>query len=137
MVSLHFLKKQRNRHEKKILSTNEWPEYIVNLDEKNFTEFIRKYPLSVIEFWAPWCGPCKNMAPRLRRLSKMYAGKVAFGKLNIQDYQDIAKKYKIVSIPHLLFFSNGDKIFGLIGMKSVGDVKQVLENFLKKKGGTG
>ena len=81
---------------KKTLSSNDWPDFVVSLNTKNFNEFIQKYSLSVVDFWAPWCVPCRTMMPRFRRLSMIYKGKVAFGRLNIQQNDDIYKKYKII-----------------------------------------
>ena len=89
-------------------------EYIITLDNKNFNEFINNYPLSVIDFWAPWCAPCRDLVPRFRRLSKIYKGKVAFGKLDIQKNPDIAKKYKIFAIPNISFFSFSYNSFYLL-----------------------
>ena len=114
------------------LSVNEWPEYVVILDEKNFDDFIKKYPLSLMDFWAPWCSPCRAMIPRLRRLSKIYKGRVAFGRLDTQKNQSLAKKYKIMGIPHLVFFSYGKKISSITGLKSVGDIKNTIDDLLKK-----
>jgi thioredoxin 1 len=75
------------------------------------------------------------MAPRLRRLSKIYKGKVAFGKLDTQKNQDIAKQYKILGIPHLMFFRFGKKITSIAGVKSVGAIKNVIDDLLKKERG--
>ncbi len=93
----------------KTLQASNWPDHVLNLDGKNFIKFIEKYPLSIIDFWAPWCAPCRTMAPRLRRLSKIYKGKIAFGKLDTQKNQDIAEQYKIKGIPYLMFFRYGKK----------------------------
>ena len=129
-----FKHKRKNRNSKQnIPSAVEWPDYIVNLDRKKFEEFIQKYQLSIVDFWASWCAPCKAMAPRLRRLSNIYKGKVAFGKLDTQKNQDIAKQYKVLGIPHLVFFSYGKKISSITGLKSVGEIKNVIEDLLKKK----
>ena len=114
------------------LSTSEWPDYVITLDGKNFSDFIQKYPLSVVDFWAPWCAPCRTMGSRLRRLSKIYKGKLAFGKLDIQANKDIAKKYKIMGIPHLMFFRYGKKVSNVIGVRSVGDLKDIIDDLLKK-----
>lgn len=103
-----YKKRDRNSREKSP-SSLKWPDHVLNLDEKNFIKFVEKYPLSVIDFWAPWCAPCKTIAPRLRRLSKIYKGEVAFGKLDTQKNQDIAKQYKIMRVPHLMFFRYGKK----------------------------
>ena len=124
------IKKKKEPSKERNLSI-EWPEHVINLDESNFEEFIKKYPLSVIDFWAPWCGPCKAMSPRIRRLSTIYKGKVAFGKINTQENQTVAKKYKIMGIPHLGFFRYGKKISSSTGLKSVGDIKEIIDNMLK------
>jgi len=103
-----------------------------DLDGKNFSDFIQKYPLSVVDFWAPWCAPCKAMLPRLRRLSVIYKGKVAFGRLNTRENEAISKKYKIMGIPHFKFFSYGKKVASMTGVKSVGNIKGTINDLLKK-----
>jgi thioredoxin 1 len=124
--------KKRKISDKPTLFNDKWPDYVVTLDEKNITEFITKYPLSIVDFWASWCAPCREMAPRLRRLSKIYKGEIVFGKLDIQNNQDIAKEYKITGIPHLVFFKNGKKISSITGVKSIGDLKDTIDALLKK-----
>ena len=124
--------KKGKEDNKNIQSVNELPDYVVTLDRKNFDDFIQKYPISLVDFWAPWCAPCKTMAPRVRRLSKIYKGKVAFGRFDIQNNQHISKKYKIMGIPHLVFFSYGQKISSITGLRSVGDLKDTIDNLLKK-----
>ena len=106
IISNFFLKKKKNYNENSIPSID-WPDHIITLEEKNFNDFIEKYPFSIVDFWAPWCKPCKSMSPRLRRLSKIYKGKIAFGKFNTQKNQDITKKYNIMGIPNLIIFNYG------------------------------
>jgi thioredoxin 1 len=113
------------------IKRNEWPDYVVTLDESNFNTFIRKYPLSVIDFWAPWCAPCQVIAPRIRRLSKIYKGRVAFGKLNTQQNEELVKQYRILSIPHLIFFHYGKKITDVTGVESINKLKNELDRLLK------
>ena len=125
-------KNKKNTSNQKASTSVEWPDYVIELKDSNFEEFVGKYPLSIVDFWAPWCAPCKAMAPRLRRLSKIYKGKMAFGKINTQENQDIAKKYKITSIPHLIVFRYGIRISNIYGLKTVGDIKKVIEDNLKK-----
>jgi len=131
MVDLDFLKRKKESAKKPIQS-KEWPDHVVILEGKNFDNFIEKYPLSMVDFWAPWCGPCKAMLPRLRRLSVIYKGRVAFGRLNTQDNEAISKKYKIMGIPHFKFFSHGKKVASMTGVKSVGDIKDTIDGLLKK-----
>ena len=63
----------------------------------------------VVDFWAPWCGPCRALGPTIDRLAEQFAGKVKVGKLNVDDAQDIAIKYAITNIPRVLIFKGGDK----------------------------
>lgn len=134
MVYLGFFNLNKKRTESDIQTDfdGKWPDYIVTLNEKNIKEFITKYPISIVDFWASWCVPCREMAPRLRRLSKIYKGKIAFGKLNIQNNKEIATQYKIMGIPHLAFFKEGKKISSIVGLKSTGDLKDAIDAFLKK-----
>jgi thioredoxin 1 len=135
MIFLGIFKHVIKNHDSKQKSTSaiDWPEYLVTLDKKTFKNFIQKYPLSAVDFWASWCAPCKAMSPRLRRLSNIYKGKVAFGKLDIQENQDITKRYKIIGIPQLIFFRNGKKIANITGSRSIGYIKNVIEELLKKR----
>ena len=134
MMNIGILKRKENKisFDQKVPLVKEWPDYVVTLGTNNFHIFIDKYPLSIVDFWAPWCVPCKTIAPRIRRLSKIYKGKVAFGKLDTQKNQDIAKQYKIMGIPHLVFFSFGRKVSSITGVKSINDIKSVIDNILKE-----
>jgi len=114
------------------ISKKDYPDHVITLDSKRFNAFIEKYPLSVVDFWASWCAPCKAMAPRMRRLSKIYKRKVAFGKLDTQKNQGIAKKYKIQPIPHLIIFSYGKKVLSIAGLRSVGNLKKTIGEILIK-----
>ena len=134
MIYIGFFKRKNDKSafDQKGYSVKEWPDYVVPLEGNNFNKFIEKYPLSIVDFWAPWCAPCRIIAPRIRRLSKIYKGKVAFGKLDTQKNQDISKQYKITGIPYLAFFSYGRKISSMTGVKSIGYIKNVIDDLLKK-----
>lgn len=121
-----------NKEKQHTPKPKEYPTYVVTLDEDTFNEFINKYPLSVVDFWAPWCKPCKTMYPRLRRLSKIYRRKVAFGRINTQKNENIAKEYKIMGIPHLAFFEHGKKTASMTGVQTVGDMKKTINDLLGK-----
>jgi len=63
----------------------------------------------LVDFWAPWCGPCRALGPTVERVATLYEGRVKVGKLNIDDNEGIAVKYGITSIPRLLVFKSGDQ----------------------------
>jgi thioredoxin 1 len=76
---------------------------------------IKKYPLIVIDCWAPWCSPCRMIGPIIEELAKEKKGKIVFGKLNVDENQVTSIKYGIMSIPALLVFKNGKLVDNIIG----------------------
>ncbi|MCU0335536.1 MAG: thioredoxin [Chitinophagaceae bacterium] len=81
--------------------------------------------LTVVDFWAEWCGPCRAIGPIIEDLSKEYAGKVNVGKLNVDHNPEVSINYGITSIPAILFFKNGQMVDKLVGA-------QPKANFVKK-----
>ena len=79
------------------------------------TEVLKSSLPVVVDFWAPWCGPCKAIAPSIDVLSGEMKGSVEFGKVNIDDHPDIAGRYGIMSIPTLLIFRGGNVTGQLVG----------------------
>jgi len=92
-----------------------WPEEPVEITDSTFESTVQQYDLLVVDCWAPWCGPCKMIAPTIKALAKEYKGKAVFGKLNTDENITIATKFSIMSIPTLLFFKNGELVDKLIG----------------------
>jgi len=90
--------------------------------EKEVITQSKKMPV-VVDFWAPWCGPCVMLKPIMEKLEKEYKGKVAIVKLNVQDNQEVAGKYDIMSIPAVKLFKNGEVADEFVGLKSEVDVK--------------
>ncbi len=80
------------------------------ITDGTFVEAVKKYPLLVVDCWAPWCGPCKMIAPVLEEMAKEYAGRVVFGKLNVDENPRIATEYAIMAIPTLFIFKNGEPV---------------------------
>ena len=87
----------------------------VEMTDATFKEMIQNHPLIVVDCWAPWCGPCRMVAPIIEELSRDYAGKILFGKLNVDKNRKVSAQYDIVSIPTLLVFKNGKLVDTIIG----------------------
>lgn len=81
--------------------------------DQNVHEIIASGKPVVIDFWATWCGPCVRMAPIVEELAEEYKDTVVIGKYNIEEENDLAMKYRIMSIPTILFFKNGEQISSL------------------------
>nr|2YNX_A Chain A, LACA THIOREDOXIN [synthetic construct]2YNX_B Chain B, LACA THIOREDOXIN [synthetic construct] len=104
---------------------------VVQLNDENFDEVIKKNnKVVVVDFWAEWCGPCRMIAPIIEELAKEYAGKVVFGKLNVDENPEIAAKYGIMSIPTLLFFKNGKVVDQLVGAMPKEALKERIKKYL-------
>jgi thioredoxin 1 len=94
---------------------NGWPAAPVQVTDSNFEEFVKKYPKVVVDCWAPWCGPCRMLSPTIDALAKDMKGSIVFAKLNTDDNYGTAGKFKIMSIPTLLFFKDGQLVNKMIG----------------------
>lgn len=84
----------------------------------------------LVDVYADWCGPCKMLAPIVESLSEAYQGKLQFGKLNIDENPEIASKYRIISIPTLLLFKNGELKDTVIGLVSAEELRQHIDSLL-------
>ena len=104
---------------------------IVNLSTNTFDETVVGSDKPVIvDFWAEWCGPCKQIAPILEEIASEHGGNVTVAKLNVDDNPDLAMRYNVMSIPTLLVFADGEVSKRLIGAKSKGALLQELDEFL-------
>jgi thioredoxin 1 len=105
----------------------------ININKSNFqSEVIDSEVPVLVDFWAPWCMPCRMMAPILDELSGEMEGKIKIAKVNTEDgdNQELAIKYQIQSIPNMKLFRGGNVIGEFIGMRSKDSLKSEIENLL-------
>jgi thioredoxin 1 len=99
---------------------------VTELSGKEFQKFTEE-GLILVDFFADWCMPCLMMAPVMDELSEKFKGKIKFGKINVDDNQSIAQKFKIFSIPNFVLFQNGKPIDQFVGAMSEEDFEERLE----------
>ena len=93
------------------------------LTDNNFKQQVTKYPLLVVDFWAPWCGPCRIVGPIIDQLAREYSGKVIFGKLNVDENQGIASLFSVNSIPTMMIFKGGNVVDVIVGAIPKGSIE--------------
>lgn len=89
---------------------------ILTLTDKNFQQ-LTKNKLVLVDFWASWCAPCRMMAPVLNDVAAELSGNSQVGKVNIEEFQSLAQKYQVRSIPTLILFKNGVEVNRFVGIK--------------------
>jgi thioredoxin 1 len=104
---------------------------ILTLSDATFDETIAGSDTPVlVDFWAEWCGPCKMIAPTLAEIASEQKGKLAIGKLNVDDNPNTARRFDVMSIPTLLVFKDGQQVKRLVGAKGKGQLLQDLAEFI-------
>ena len=84
----------------------------------------------LVDFWAPWCGPCKMVAPVMEEIAKDYEGKVKVVKVNVDENTDLASQYDVMSIPTIKLFVNGKEVESLVGAQSKEDLEESIKGYL-------
>jgi thioredoxin 1 len=105
------------------------------LNDYNFSDSLSKYSLLVVDFWAPWCGPCKMMAPVIEQLSHELAGKIVFGKLNVDDSPHISNAFEIQSIPTIMVFKEGRPVDRIIGAMTKSQLLLRISSYIEEFSG--
>ena len=106
---------------------------VIELNDTNFDQEISQIDeLTVVDFWAPWCGPCRQVAPVIDELAGEMAGKVRFVKVNVDESQEIAQRYGVRSIPTLGFFRGGEAVGSIVGAYPKAALEQVIADVQSK-----
>lgn len=100
----------------------------LKVEDASFDSIVLKSKTPVlVDFWAPWCGPCRMVAPVVDELADEYQGRVSFGKVNVDENPATARRYNIMSIPTLILFKDGRPINNVVGFRSKEELKKLLD----------
>jgi len=103
----------------------------LNFTDQDFkTQVLENTQPVIVDFWAPWCGPCKAISPIISELAQEFEGKVKVGKINVDENSQVAGQYSVMSIPSVVFFKNGQPIRTMVGAQSKENYKQEIESIL-------
>lgn len=100
---------------------------IANVTDNDFQNEVEQGGTVLVDFWAPWCGPCKMIAPVLEDLDSELAGQVKIAKVNVDDNPETASRFGVMSIPTLIVFKNGEPVDKLVGFQSKEALKSAVD----------
>jgi thioredoxin 1 len=107
----------------------------IHVTDQTFEKTVLQSTIPVIvDFWAPWCGPCKMVAPTLDKIAKEYAGKLIVAKVNTDDSSEFAMKYGVQGIPTMLFISGGKVAHRQVGALPEPNIRAIVDQFLEIAG---
>lgn len=109
--------------------SEEWPDKPIDVSDKDMNDFLDKYPIAVVDFWASWCGPCKMMGPVIDQLAQEMTGDMVFGKLNVDENNTMSAAFNISSIPTLVVFKDGKEVHRISGAMPKDALKGELQKF--------
>lgn len=116
----------REKKRQELEKVAERPSEPVDVRDDTFNDFLKKYDVTVIDCWAPWCGPCRMMGPVIDALAKEMKGQAAFGKLNTDENPRTSLRFSVEAIPTILVFKEGELVDRHVGARPKDDLKRRL-----------
>ena len=102
----------------------------VTITNQNLEQVLKSSSVVVVDFWATWCGPCRMLAPTVEEVSELMEGKAVVAKCNVDEVREVAMKYRIMSIPTLIYIKNGEVVDKTVGVVSKEDIVSKINSLL-------
>lgn len=103
---------------------------VKEINSAGFEAAVKESKVVLADFWAPWCGPCRMVAPVVEALAEKMDGKAGFIKINVDDNQDLALKFDVRSIPTLIIFKDGEEASRMVGARGQADIEAAIQEWL-------
>ena len=103
---------------------------VLTVTRKNFTQVVSS-GVTLLDFWAAWCGPCRALSPVIDQLAEQYAGRVTVGKVNVDNENELASQFGLMSVPTLLFFQDGKLMETSVGVKNFEELSSIVNSLLQ------
>ena len=133
-IEKHIVQKAINikaKSENSLFRRDIMSDKVLTLTDSNFEEEVLNSDIPVlVDFWAGWCGPCRMLSPTIDSLAEDYDNRLKVGKLNVDDFGDVAAQYNIMSIPTVYIFENGEPIEKMIGVKSKSEYDEIIKKHI-------
>jgi thioredoxin 1 len=102
----------------------------LTITDSNFETTIKANPLVVVDFWAPWCGPCRMVGPIIEQLATEYVGKVTFAKMNVDENRMVPSSFQVMSIPTIIVFHHGQAVQRIVGAYPKTEIEATFKRYI-------